>query len=349
MWRIFKWTAVSVLGIGLLLGLAGWAYVHTLHLDAEPVANRAATAADLEFLQHRVSPSRGRVLAVLTSTQSIPATGRKAGYELTEISRAYWVFLANGYAVDIASPLGGEPPMVLDDDLVDADYAFLNDAEARQKLANTLRLADVDPASYQAVYFVGGKGAMFDFPGNPDIRRIVRDIHPRGAVGAVCHGPAALLGLTLDGGGPLLQGRKVTGFTNEEELFLIENAREVFPFLLQDELAREAGEFVEGPIYLDNTVVDGRLVTGQNPWSTWSAAEAIVRVLGHEPVPREATPEETSVRLLARYRSDGIDRALAEKSLAPRSSKHLLLMHALVAAMRGRLGEAWELQRLARN
>lgn len=349
MWRIIKWAAISVVGFCLVLGLAGWAYVHTLHLDAEPAANRAAVADDLSFLRERVGESRGRVLAVVTSTPRIPATGKKAGYELTEISRAYWVFVANGYAVDIASPQGGEPAMVLDDDLVDADYAFLNDPEARRKLADTLRLADVDPSRYDAVYFVGGKGAMFDFPGNVDIQRIVGDIHPRGAVGAVCHGPAALLGVTLADGRPLLQGRKVTGFTNEEELFLIENAREVFPFLLQDELARQADDFVEGPIYLDNTVVDGRLVTGQNPWSTWSVAESMVRVLGHEPVARETTSEEISVRLLARYRAQGIDAALAEKSQAAASSKHLLLMHALVAAMRWRLGEAWDLQRLARN
>lgn len=349
MWRIIQWALAGMVVAGLGLALAGWAYLHSLDLDAEPVANPAAVAADLAYLRDRVTEPRGRILAVLTSTPRIPASGKKAGYELTELARAYWVFQANGYDVDLASPLGGEPEMMLDDDLADFDYAFLNDPDATRRYTRTLRLADVDPAGYDGVYFVGGKGAMFDFPGNADIQRIVRDIAPRGVVGAVCHGPAALLGLTLADGQPLLQGRRVTGFTNEEELFLIENAREVFPYLLQDELGRQGASFVQGPMYLDNLVVDGRLVTGQNPWSTWSVAEAMVRALGHEPVPRARTAEESSVSLLARYHAEGIDAARAAKARGPRSDTRLLLMHALVAAMRWRLGEAVDLLRLARN
>ena len=348
MWRIIKRTAIVLALLVLGLGVAGWAYVHTLNLDDEPRAKRSATAQDLAFVQSGLGESRGRVLAVITSTARIPANGKKAGYELSELSRAYWVFVANGYAVDIASPQGGEPAMVLDDDLVDADYAFLNSAQARQQRADTLRLADVDPADYQAVFFVGGKGAMFDFPGNPDVQRIVRHILPRGAVGAVCHGPAALVGLALDDGSALLSGRRVTGFTNEEELFLIPEARDVFPFLLQDALAGEAAAFVEGPLYLENTVRDGRLVTGQNPWSTWSVAEQMVRVLGHEPVPRAPNAEDISLQLLATYRAQGVAAALKSKADSPPASKHLLLMHALVAAMRGHWGDAWDLQRLAR-
>ena len=102
-------------------------------------------------------------------------------------------------------------------------------------------------------------------------------------------------------------------------------------------------------MYLDNTVVDGRIVTGQNPWSTWSVAEGMVRALGHEPVPRTRTREEASVALLAAYHARGIDEALALKRAQPPASKHLLLMHAVVAAMQWRLGEAWDLQRLARH
>ncbi len=349
MWKFLRWTAGLLAAGVLLLGLGGWAYVESLDLEAEPGGNPAATAADLPFVQAGVRERRGRVLAVLTSTARFDQGRRKGGYELTELSRAYWVFVANGYEVDLASPAGGEPPQVLDDGLVDADHAFLNDPAAKAKLAATLALADVDPSRYDAVYFVGGKGAMFDFPGNQDIARILREIEPRGVIGAVCHGPAALLDVRLAEGRPLLQGRRVTGFTNDEELFLIEQAREVFPFLLQDALARQSAGFVEGPMYLDNTVVDGRLVTGQNPWSTWSVAEAMVRVLGHEPVPRAPTGEETSVELLAAYHAAGIDRALALKDQRPPASKHLLLMHALVAAMQWRLGEAWDLQRLARH
>lgn len=349
MWKFVRWTAGLLFGSVLVLALAGWAYVESLDLEKEVSGNPAATAVDLAFVREGVQERRGRVLAVLSSTARFDQERRKGGYELTELSRAYWVFVANGYEVDIASPRGGTPPQVLDDGLVDADHAFLNDPTAQAKLADTLVLADVDPSRYDAVYFVGGKGAMFDFPGNADIARIVRDVHPRGAVGAVCHGPAALLDLALADGTPLLAGRRVTGFSNAEELFLIEDARTAFPFLLQDALARQSAGFVEGPMYLDNTVVDGNLVTGQNPWSTWSVAESMVRVLGHEPVAREVTREEVSVELLATYHAAGMDQALARKQGAQPSSKNLLLMHALVAAMQWRLGEAWDLQRLARN
>ncbi|KFL36526.1 type 1 glutamine amidotransferase domain-containing protein [Arenimonas donghaensis] len=349
MWKWIRWTAGIIAGLVVVLGISGWAYVQSLDLDAEPRGNRDATAADLAFVRDAGPAQRGRVLAVLSSTARFDQDRRKGGYELTEISRAYWVFQANGYEVDLASPAGGRPPQTLDDGLVDADYAFLNDPAVEAKLADTIPLARVDSSRYDAVYFVGGKGAMFDFPGNPDIARIVRDIAPRGVIGAVCHGPAALLDIELPDGRPLLSGKRVTGFSNAEELFLIEQARNVFPFMLQDALAGQAGAFVEGPMYLDNTVVDGNLVTGQNPWSTWSVAEAMVRALGHEPVAREATTEEVSVDLLATYHAQGLAPALARKRQGPRAGKHMLLMHALVSAMQWRLREAWEIQHLARN
>ena len=334
-----------LLGGALTLALAGWAYVHSLDLDSLPRANAAATVADLDFVVDGVPGRRGRILAVVTSTARLG--DKRTGYELTELARAWWVFRANGYDVDIASPLGGEPPMVRDDELVDADHAFLNDRQAMAALADTVALADVDPARYAAVYFVGGKGAMVDFPGNADIARIVRDILPRGVVGAVCHGPAALLGIELPGGGSVLRGRRATGFTNAEELFLMDDARERFAFLLQDAMARNGASFVEAPMYLENAVVDGPLVTGQNPWSTWAVAEAMVRALGHAPVDRAVTAEEHSTRILAEFQARGLDAALALKARLPRSDRMLLLMHAAIAAMQWRLVDAWRLQHLA--
>ena len=330
--KFLKWAAGLLLALCVVLATVGYGYVESLDLDQEVQGNRQAQATDLPFVRDGVREPRGRVLAVVSSTARFDEGRRKGGYELTELARAYWVFVANGYEVDIASPRGGEPPQVLDDGLVDADYAFLNDATAQAKLAATLPLADVDPARYDAVYFVGGKGAMVDFRGNPDIARIIGAIEPRGVVGAVCHGPAALLDVVLADGRPLLQGRRVTGFTNAEELFLIEDAEIAFGYLLQDALAAQADRFVEGPLYLDNAVVDGRLGTGQNPWPTWSVAEAMVRALGHEPVPRETTAEEVSVQLLGIHHAEGLDEALRRKTELPRASKHLLLMHALVAA-----------------
>lgn len=350
MWKWIKRVAVSGLVLVAVLAAALGLWWHDLDLAGQPPADPASTVASLAFMQ-APAPARGRVLAVVTSTGHLGDSGRNAGYELTELSRAYYTFLANGYEVDIASPRGGEPPVNIDeDDIGAADYAFLNDPLTRAKVAATLPLAEVDPSAYAAVYFVGGKGTMFDFPGDPHVARIVRGVYGSGGVvGAVCHGPAALLGVVLEDGTPLLRGRRVTGFTNEEELFLIEDARAVFPFLLQDGLEQAGARFVEGAMYLDNTVVDGRVVTGQNPWSTWSVAEAMVRALGHEPVARERSGEELAVRVLDAYRREGMDAALRLRAQLPAADTRLLLVHALVAAMQGQYGDAWQLQRLARG
>lgn len=346
MWKWIKRVVVGVVVTASLLALAVYGYVRSLDLDREPGVDTAATGADLGFASV-AGADRGRILIVVTSTAKL-ANGKRTGFELTEVSRAWWVFVHNGYAVDIASPLGGEPPMVRDD-LIEADHAFLNDSLAQSRLRASIALADVDPARYAAVYFAGGKGTMFDFPNNPHIARILRDIVPRGVVGAVCHGPAALLGVTLADGSSLLDGRRVTGFSNAEELFLAPDARERLGFLLQDALATEAGSYLEGPLYLEHSIVDDRLVTGQNPWSTWAVAEGMLRALGHEPVARPLTAEERSVQLLAIYHQQGLDAAMLDKHDGPRSDKQLLLMHALIAAMRWRIGEAYSLQRLARG
>ena len=338
--------------IGVAVALAatvgvGAVYVHSLDLDDQRRGDATTTPADLKFLRNAVATTRGRILAVVTSTAKADHGRISAGLELTELARAYYTFRANGFAVEIASPQGGRPPVRLDDELVDADHAFMNDAEAQQLLANTIPFADVDSARYAAVYFVGGKGAMFDFPGDTHVGRIVSSIHERGGViGAVCHGPAALLAVRVQGGRGLLEGRRVTGFTNREELFLISHARAVFPFLLQDALTQAGATFVEGPMYLDNTIVDGRLITGQNPWSTWSVAEAMVRSLGYEPVRRDATSEELAVRVLDAYHRQGLTAAVRLRGELPQADKRILLMHAVVAAMEGRLRAAYQLQRL---
>lgn len=349
MWRWIRRGLLACVAVLLVSCVAGYLYADGYALDEQPLADPGSTPADLVFLRDGVREQRGRVLAVVTSTATIGTSGKKAGYELTELSRAYYVFRANGYEVEIASPRGGEPPMKLDEDLDQADHAFLNDPDAQRRLKATLRLSDVDASRYDAVYFVGGKGTMFDFPDNTEIHRIVRTIHARGGViGAVCHGPAALLNVHLDDGSRLLLGRRVAGFSNDEELFLIENARALFPYLLQDGLRKAGARYVEGPMYLDNTVVDDRLVTGQNPWSTWSVAEAMVRRMGHAPVARPATREEHAVRVLLAYRRQGMAAAETLRKTHPDADRRLILMHALVASMRGDLGDAFHLQRLAR-
>lgn len=334
--------------LGAALGLGAWIALAGGQAPVPAKDSPAAQAEALAFVRAGVAEHRGRILAVVTSTPRFGPKGKNAGYELTELARAYYVFRANGYAVDVASPKGGSAPVHIDtDDMQAIDHAFLADAEAQQKTAQTLALAQVRPERYAAVYFVGGKGAMFDFPDNPDVQRIVPAIHGRGVVAAVCHGPAALFNVRLPDGRRLVEGRALTGFTDAEELFLSKNAREVFPFLLQERAQQLGARFVAGERYLEHTVVDGRLVTGQNPWSTWSVAEATIRALGHTPVARERTGEERSVLLMASYRQQGLAAALAERDRLGGFDADLVRMHAAVAAMEGELGQAADLLRLA--
>lgn len=342
--RAAAWLAVSL----VLLAAGGYAYYRSLDLDNLPKANPQATVAGLAYLKNAPPQQRGRILAVVSSTERGGPAMKKAGYELTELARAYYVFQANGYEVDIASPKGGKPPERIDlDDMGDTDYAFLNDPTAQHKVLNSIALSRVDASRYAAVYVVGGKGAMHDLPDNPDVARIVTGIAARGVVGAVCHGPAALLGVKLADGKALVAGRRMTGFTNEEELFLMKDARTRFGFLLEERAVAEGARFVAGPKYIDNTIVDGRLVTGQNAWSTWTVAEAMIAALGHQPVPRARTAEEISVKLLATYYRDGLAAARAEQAALPRFDKMLVLMHSVVAAMQWRAADAVNLQRLA--
>ena len=145
MGRWIKRVATACGALVLVVCIVGFAYMRALDLDSQPPAGARSTVADLDFMRAAVHGSRGRILAVVTSTSHFPGGERKAGFELTELARAYYVFQANGYEVDIASPRGGAPPMRRDDeDMVATDFAFLNDAGAQRKLAASLRVADVD-------------------------------------------------------------------------------------------------------------------------------------------------------------------------------------------------------------
>ncbi len=337
------WKKILV-GCGLIVALLSgvvasgvvWSSKFNLS-EAELSHLRATTASQIDYLQSIPDKSRGKILAVVTSVEKLGDTGKITGYELTELSRAYWVFLVNGFDVDVASPQGGEPYALLDaEDMGPFDYAFLNDAHAQQKIKNTLKLDKVTAADYEAIYFVGGKGAMFDFPDNPEVHRLVKEFEQQDKViAAVCHGPAALVNAKSADGKWLVANKKVSAFTNTEELLLIPNAETIFPFLLQTRLEQRGAHFIAGPDYLNRISVDGKLVTGQNPWSVWSLAEAVIQQLGYEPSPRELTPEERSVKLLTIFQDKGLDHA---ENIAKHSGDEyngwLVLMHAMVAFMK---------------
>ncbi|MCL6261099.1 type 1 glutamine amidotransferase domain-containing protein [Aquiflexum sp. TKW24L] len=345
--KFVKWSLIGVAGIIVLLVAFGW-WIMSLVAPPDPSAENLPNVLpnSLSYLTENPVLKRGKILAVVTSAGSFESTGKKTGYELTELSLAYYVFEANGFEVDIASPQGGEPPMVLDDEDMGAfDYAFLNDPLAQRKAKSTIVMDSVNIEEYDAIYFVGGKGAMFDFPESKAIQQAIQISHEKGKViGAICHGPAALVNVKLNDGTFFLKGRKVSSFTNREELFLIKDARDLFPFLLQDKLIENGALFSEGAMYLENVIADGNLITGQNPWSTWGVAEAMIKQLGYEPKKRQKTDAENAVLVLNAYEKQGYksakkvieDLKFGEKELI---NRNLIAMHAVVSAMR------WEISK----
>ncbi len=336
--KVLKWVSlVLVVLTALVFGFGYW-FIGLIESDKALLVNIKETRpSDLPYLSEDIVDYRGKILAVVTSTDTMGNSGKATGYELTELSRAYYVFRANGFEVDIASPKGGTPPVIIDD-MGAYDHAFLNDPEAQQKIKNSLPIKAVDPTAYEAVFFAGGKGAMFDFPDNPHIQQLVRTLYDSGkVVSAVCHGPAALVNVSLADGEPLLKGKHVSSFTNTEELFLIPDAPEIFPFLLQDKLTKQGAHFEEGTMYLENVVRDGALVTGQNPWSTWQLAEAVIEQIGYTPKPRAKTAEENAVSVLQNYHAEGYGDALASMKMFSTSEKpiqrELLAVHGIVGIM----------------
>lgn len=355
--KILKVTFLTILSLIILLAGFGYWFIGLIKADKQMyVDSREDTMPyEIPYLSEDSVAYRGKFLAVVTSTAEIGTSGKTTGYELTELSRAYYVFTANGFEVDIASPKGGNPPVVIDDDDVDIyDFAFLNDPVAQEKATNTLALEDIIIDEYEGVYFVGGKGAMFDFPDNKVIQSMVREYYESDkVVGAVCHGPAALVNVTLSNGQSLLKGKKVSSFTNEEELFLIPDAEEIFPFLLQSKLTESGATFEKGTMYLENVVIEENLLTGQNPWSTWALAESMITQLGYDPKSRLKTAEEQSVQILNTYQNEGLSKAKAIADLLISEGKpvqrELIAIHSITSAMQFELGKSVDIIRLLKH
>lgn len=354
--RILKWSLIILSALIISIISLGYWFMSLLpEPEITKKVLKATLPSDLTYLTENIIEQRGKILAVVTSIDKMGNSGKSTGYELTELSRAYYVFQANGFEVDVASTAGGLPPVVIDgDDMKEFDYAFLNDKVAQMKVKNSLTIDEVNPDDYDAVYFVGGKGTMFDFPENESLQSLVKNYHQSGKViGAVCHGPAALLNVKLNNGDYLLNGRKISAFTNEEELFLIKDAREIFPFLLQDKLVEQGAEFEEGHLYLEQVIVDGNLITGQNPWSVWTLTESMIEQMGFKPKKRAKSPEENSVTVLLSYEKNGEEKAqkLIEQVCLkdPMAiDRELIAVHSLVAAMQFDLGKTIDLIQLLR-
>ncbi|MER6944648.1 type 1 glutamine amidotransferase domain-containing protein [Nonomuraea sp. NPDC000554] len=214
-----------------------------------------------------------RILIALTSHDDLGGV-RRTGYYVPEAAHPWEIFLQAGFDVDVASVQGGAPPQDGFDPDDPTQTAFL----AALELSGTLRLADVDAATYDAVLYAGGHGTMWDFPDDPDVRRLGREIYERGGVvAAVCHGPSALVNLTLSDGSHLVAGKRVAAFTNAEEKAA--GLTEVVPFLLADALTERGARHEPAGDFQAQVVVDGRLATGQNPASAAPLAKRVLELL----------------------------------------------------------------------
>jgi putative intracellular protease/amidase len=219
-----------------------------------------------------------KILMVLTSHDILGNTGRKTGFWLEEFASPYYVFTDAGVEVTVASPKGGQPPIDPKSDDPDnqtpAQTRFKADKDALTVLANTVRLDSVSAKDYDAIFYSGGHGPMWDLAEDPVSIKLIESFYDSGKpVTAVCHAPGVLRHVKYKGE-PLVKGKHVTGFTNgeEEEVQLTK----VVPFLVEDELMRLGAIFEKKANWQVFTITDGRLITGQNPPSSEATAKALL-------------------------------------------------------------------------
>ena len=228
--------------------------------------------------------STTRILNVVTNLGQYDTGQHPTGLWLSELTHAWQVFSAHGFEQTIVSPSGGavplEPRSLRFPTYDRAVKAWHGDTERMALLENTAAPDDIDPADYDAIYFTGGHGVMYDFPDSEGLQRLTREIFERGGVVAsVCHGYCGLLNTTLSDGSYLIAGRRLTGFAWQEEI--LARVDKLIPYNAE-ERAKERGARYEKAVvpFISYTVVDGSLVTGQNPASAKATAERIVEVLG---------------------------------------------------------------------
>jgi len=222
-----------------------------------------------------------KILMVLTSHDQLGNTGHKTGFWLEEFAAPYFVFRDAGVELTLASPKGGQPPIDPKSDLpenqTEAMARFKEDHDAQEALSRTARLADMRSEDFDTIFYVGGHGPMWDLADNPVSIALIESFYNSGKpVAAVCHSPGVFHRVMYQGA-PLVKGKRVTGFTNGEEEAV--HLTHVVPFLVEDELKRIGGLYEKAADWESHAVVDGRLVTGQNPASSTAAAQALLKVL----------------------------------------------------------------------
>jgi putative intracellular protease/amidase len=223
-----------------------------------------------------------KVLIVLTSHDELGNTGKKTGFWLEELAAPYYTFKDAGAEIVLASPKGGQPPLDPKsnepDFKTDATRRFEADVDANAQLANTVRLDSVSQADFDTVFYPGGHGPLWDLADDRHSVALIEAFIAAGKpVALVCHAPGVLRDVKTAEGTPLVQGRKVTGFTNTEEAGV--GLTEVVPFLVEDMLKAAGGHYSKGPDWGSYVVTDGVLITGQNPASSAETAAVLLRTV----------------------------------------------------------------------
>ncbi len=258
----------------------------------------------LVALSLQVSASTSKKVLMIVSGYGQQQGEERPGYEFDEFAKAYTVFKTNGISVDIASPNGGK----VEADKYDVKKSYnanvLIDEAIMAKLNNTLSTKNLDAKIYDAIFIVGGKGAMFDLPKDDALKSVIADIYQQnGTVAAVCHGPAALVDVKLKDGSYLVANKAINGFTNKEEKLFGKKWRSKFEFMLEDKLTERGAKFQSSEIMLSHVAVDERLITGQNPTSTVDVATELVKSLGLTPVSTPKDIEDSTMEVIAKFLS----------------------------------------------
>ena len=224
-----------------------------------------------------------RILMVLTSHDQLGDTGKKTGFWLEEFAAPYYVFKDAGADITIASPKGGQPPLDPKSDdadaQTDATRRFKGDADAQKHLASTVLLSSVKVDDFDAVFYPGGHGPLWDLAEDAQSIALIEKTFAAGKpLALVCHAPGVLRHTKAPDGAPLVKGKKVTGFTNTEEDAV--QLTHIVPFLVEDMLKANGGEYSKGPDWAPYVLTDGTLITGQNPASSEQGAHALLKLLG---------------------------------------------------------------------
>lgn len=223
-----------------------------------------------------------KILMVITSHDQLGDTGHKTGFWLEEFASPYYVFKDANAAITLASPKGGQPPLDPKSDEPDFQTAatdrFKNDAAANAELANTLKLAEINADDYDAVFYPGGHGPLWDLSEDENSIKLIEKLYASGKpVAAVCHAPAVFRNTKHPDGTALIKNKSVTGFSNSEEAAV--QLTEVVPFLLEDELQSKGAKYSKADDWHPYAITDGNLITGQNPQSSELAAQAVLDAL----------------------------------------------------------------------